>query len=185
MAMAVAFGSEKNFIFSVGGFNPKFIVPSNFPPFGAPPLKRLNLAFSSYVTFECYLALTSNTLQIGARVEAKFEKGGAKISGFLGFDALVQFNPLYYTIDVAGGFSVSFKGRSLTSITFSGFIEGPNPHRIKGSLTFSILWWDISIDIDKTFGDKQPEIVNLVNPWPLLKEALEQNDSGQQICLIG
>ena len=74
--------------------------PSNFPPFNAPPLKRLNLAFSSYVTFECYLALTSNTFQIGARVDALF-KAGATISGFLAFDALVQFNPLYYIVDLA------------------------------------------------------------------------------------
>ena len=111
MAMAASWGSEKNFIFSIGGFNPRFDPPSNFPPFNAPPLKRLNLAFSSYVSFECYLALTSNTLQIGARVDALFKKGGATISGFVGFDALVQFNPLYYVIDVAAGFSVKFKGR--------------------------------------------------------------------------
>jgi hypothetical protein len=177
MAMAASWGSERNFIFSIGGFNPRFNPPSNFPPFNAPPLKRLNLAFSSYVSFECYLALTSNTMQIGARVEALFEKGGATISGFLGFDALVQFNPLYYVIDVAAGFSVKFKGRTLASIAFMGFIEGPNPHRIKGSVTFSILWWDISVDVDKTFGDPITELIVNLDPWPILREALEQNDS--------
>jgi hypothetical protein len=177
MAMAVSWMSEKNFIFSIGGFNPRFNPPSNFPPFNAPPLKRLNLAFSTNVTFECYLALTSNTLQIGARVDALFNASGVEISGFIGFDALVQFNPLYYAIDVAAGFSVKFKGRSLASIAFLGFIEGPNPHRIKGSVTFSILWWDISRDVDKTFGDKKPEIIVSVDPWPILRDALEQNDS--------
>jgi hypothetical protein len=44
-------------------------------------------------------------------------------------------------------------------------------------LTFSILWWDISIHIDKTFGDQKPEVVSKVNPWDILKEALQQNDS--------
>jgi hypothetical protein len=121
--------------------------------------------------------LTSNTLQIGARVDALFEKGGATISGFMGFDALVQFNPFYYVIDVAAGFSVRFKGRSLASIAFLGFIEGPNPHRIKGSVTFSILWWDISLDVDKTFGDPILELIDILDPWPILREALEQNDS--------
>ena len=177
MAMAASWGSEKNFIFSIGGFNPRFDPPSNFPPFNAPPLKRLSLAFSSYVSFECYLALTSNTLQIGARVDALFKKGGATISGFVGFDALVQFNPLYYVIDVVAGFSVKFKGYTLASITFLGFIEGPNPHRIKGSATFSILWWDISVDVDKTFGDPITELIVNLDPWPILREALEQNDS--------
>ena len=84
---------------------------------------------------------------------------------------------MYYVVDVAGGFSIKFGGKSLASITFSGFIEGPNPHRIKGSVTFSILFWDISRDVDKTFGEQKPELIISVDPWPILKEALEQNDS--------
>ena len=177
MAMAADWGSgERNFIISLGGFNPRFKPPSNFPPFNAPPLKRLSVAFSSSVTLQCYLALTSNTLQIGARVDASFSNG-ATISGFLSFDALIQFDPLYYIVDVAAGFSVKYSGHSLASIKFSGSIEGPNPHRIKGSVTFSIFWWDISVDVDKTFGTQKPEPIVSVNPWDVLKEALQQNDS--------
>ena len=86
VAIAASWGpDEKNFIVSLGGFNPRFKPPSNFPPFNAPPLKRLSIAFSSNVSLECYLALTSNTLQIGARVDAMFKKGGAMISGFSSF----------------------------------------------------------------------------------------------------
>jgi hypothetical protein len=178
MAIAASWSpQEKNLIISIGGFNPKFTPPSNFPPFGAPPLKRLNVALSNYVSLQLYAALTSNTIQLGARVDARFSVAGATISGFLSFDALVQFDPLYYVIDIAGGFSVKFLGRSLTSIAFSGFIEGPNPHRIKGSATFSILWWDITRSVDETFGDQTPEIINTVDPWDILKEALEQNES--------
>jgi hypothetical protein len=177
MAFAASWGSEKNLILSVGGFNPRFTPPSNFPPFNAPRLKRLNLAFSDLVTFECYLALTSNTLQIGARVDAVFKKSGAVISGFLSFDALVLFNPLYYIIDVEAGFGVKFKGRNLASITFVGTIEGPNPHRIKGSVTFSILWWDFSIHVEKTFGNMILDIISSIDPWPILRETLGQEES--------
>ena len=176
MAMAASWGADKNFIFSIGGFNPRFNPPANFPPFNAPPLKRLNVALSSHINLGCYLALTSNTLQFGARIDALFKKSGAIIKGFLGFDALVQFDPLYYIVDVAAGLSVNFKGASLC-LTFSGFIEGPNPHRIKGSVTISILWWDISVDVDETFGEQKPELIVNVDPWPVLQEALEQNDS--------
>jgi hypothetical protein len=178
VAIAASWGpKEKNFIMSLGGFNPRFNPPSNFPPFNAPPLKRLSVAFSSDVSLECYLALTTNTLQIGARVDAVFRKVGAMISGFLAFDTLIQFDPLYYVIDVDAGFSVKFGPHSFASLIFSGFIEGPNPHRIKGSVTFSILWWDISVDVDKTFGDQEPELITNIDPWPMLKEALEQKDS--------
>jgi len=177
MAFAASWGAEKNLILSVGGFNPRFTPPSNFPPFNAPRLKRLNLAFSDLVTFECYLALTSNTLQIGARVDAVFKKSGAVISGFLSFDALVLFNPLYYIIDVEAGFGVKIKGRNLASITFVGTIEGPNPHRIKGSVTFSILWWDFSIHVEKTFGNIILDIISSIDPWPILRETLGQEES--------
>ncbi len=178
MAMAASWSpEEKNLILSLGGFNPRFKPPSNFPPFNAPPLKRLTIAFSSYVSLQCYVALTSNTLQFGARVDALFKKGSATISGFLGFDALVQFVPLYFIVDVIAGFSVKYKGRSLASIKFSGFIEGPNPIRIKGSVTFSILWWDISIGVDKTFGIQIPELISSIDLWLILRDTLEQNDS--------
>lgn len=180
MAMAVSWGSERNFIFSVGGFNPKFTPPANFPPFGAPTLKRLNLAFSSNVRLECYMALTSNTLQVGARIDAVFSAAGATISGYLEFDALVQFSPLYYIVDVEGGLSVKFKGRSLASVNFAGFLEGPNPHRIKGSVRFSILWWSISKSVDETFGEQLPEQVSQIDPWPFLRDALAQNESWSQ-----
>ena len=80
-------------------------------------------------------------------------------------------------VDVAAGFAVKFGGTSFASIIFSGYIEGPNPHRIKGSVSFSILWLDFSVDIDKTFGEQQAEPIINVDPWPILKGALEQNDS--------
>jgi hypothetical protein len=186
MAMAINWGLEKNFIFiknfifSIGGFNPKFTPPPNFPPFGAPPLKRLNLAFSSNISLECYLAVTSNTLQVGARIDAIFHPAGATISGYLEFDALVQFSPLYYIVDIEGGLSVKYKGVSLASVKFAGFLEGPNPHRIKGSVRFSILWWSISKSVDETFGEQVPEQVSQVDPWGVLRDALGQNDSWSQ-----
>jgi hypothetical protein len=186
MAMAISWITTRNsiairdFIFSIGGFNPKYTPPPNFPPFGAPPLKRLNLAFSSNVRLECYMALTSNTFQVGARIDAIFSAGGATISGYLKFDALVQFSPLYYIIDVEGGLSVKYKGVSLASVKFSGFLEGPNPHRINGSVRFHIFWWSISKSVDKTFGEQLPEPMYQIDPWPVLMDALSQNDNWSQ-----
>jgi CHRD domain len=177
MAMAASWGAEKNFIFSIGGFNPRFVPPANFPPFGAPPLKRLQVSLSNAVTMESYLALTSNTFQVGAKVQARFSGAGATISGYLGFDALIQFNPLYYVVDIYAGFSVKFKKKTLASITFAGFLEGPNPHRIKGKASFSILWWDITVSVDQRFGSETPPEISVVDPWPLLESALMQNES--------
>ena len=177
MAMAASWGAEKNFIFSIGGFHPRFTPPSNFPPFGAPPLRRLTVSFSNNVILQSYIALTSNTFQIGARIDARFSSGKAQISGFLGFDALIQFSPLYYIVDIAGEFVAKYKKYTLASIRFACSLEGPNPHRIKGKAVFSILWWDISVDVDARFGSEKPPIVSKIDPLPLLVDALQQNES--------
>jgi hypothetical protein len=175
LAMSASWKEDRNFIFSLGGFNPRYQPPTNFPPFGAPPLKRLRIAFLDNVSFECYLALTTNTFQIGAKVDARFSGGGATISGNLSFDALIQFSPLYYIIDVAAGFSVRFKRRTLASISFSGTIEGPSPHIIKGKASFSILWWDVTVNVNVRFGRESPSVVELVDPWPELEKELRNN----------
>jgi hypothetical protein len=177
MAMAASWGSEKNFIFSIGGFHPRFTPPSNFPPFGAPPLRRLRLSLASDINMECYLALTSNTFQIGARVDARFSKARVEISGYWGFDALIQFSPLYYIIEIAAGFAVKYRGKSICSISFYGSLEGPNPHRIKGKAKVSILFLDVSIEVDHRFGAEKPAVKELVDPWTLLEPALKQNEN--------
>jgi hypothetical protein len=179
MAMVISWGAsvEKSFILSIGGFHPRFKPPSGFPPFGAPPLKRLQLALGNSLNFECYLALTSNTFQIGALVQARLSIGDVSISGSLGFDALFQFSPLYYAIDVAASFSVKYKGTTLAALLFSGSLEGPNPNRIKGKVTISILFLSLDVHVDITIGQKREEAIALTDPWPILNDALSKNES--------
>ena len=177
MAMTVSWGEEKNFIFSIGGFNPRFKAPANFPPFGAPPLKRLGVSLSSFVNMECYLAITSNTFQFGARVDAHLDFGVGSLSGFLAFDALFQFSPLYFIVDVKAGISLEVFGIGI-GLTFSGTLEGPSPYRLRGSVTFSILFWDVTVHIDARFGRESPqEQIPLIDPWPLLQHDLQLDES--------
>ncbi|MHA2367117.1 MAG: DUF6603 domain-containing protein, partial [Candidatus Hodarchaeales archaeon] len=177
MGFTLSWGAEKNFLFSIGGFHPRFSPPENFPPFGAPALRRIQIAFSKYVVLEAYMAITTNTFQIGARIDAKFKGGGAEVHGYLGFDALIQFSPLYYIVEVAAGFSVKFKGMTLLSIEFAGSLEGPNPHKIVGSASFSILFWDVSVNVDKTFGTQKKKIIEKNDPWELLEPAVNRPES--------
>ena len=179
MAMVISWGAsvEKSFILSIGGFHPRFKPPSGFPPFGAPPLKRLQLALGNSLNFECYLAITSNTFQIGALVQARLSIGDVTISGSLGFDALFQFSPLYYAIDVAASFSVKYKSITLAALFFSGSLEGPNPNRIKGKITISILFLSLDVHVDITIGQKRQEVIALTDPWSILSDALSQNES--------
>ena len=176
MGCLFSWGSNSQFLFSIGGFHPRYTPPPNFPPFGAPPLKRLQLALSKYVVCQVYLAITSNTFQAGAKVDAKFKGAGAELSGYLYFDTLIQFSPFYFIVDIGAGFAVKFMGYTLLSVDLSGSLEGPNPYKIKGKASFSILFWDVDVNVKLTFGNKKPESIETFDPWELLYPALMEGD---------
>src|SRR5262249_38684789 len=81
-------GPGSAFIYSVGGFNPRFV-----PPAGLPALDRVTIALASgsnpRFTCEAYFAITSNTLQFGARAELYASYGGFTLLGDVGFDVLM------------------------------------------------------------------------------------------------
>ena len=148
-------------------------------------MKRLHIALKTYVILEAYFAITSNTIQIGARIDARLSSHGATLSGYLEFDALVQYSPFYFAVDVAGGLAIEYLGVSLLSVRFSGSVEGPNPYRLKGSVSFSIFWWSVSKSVDETYGSQTPDQMSQVDPWPLLNDAFSRTIAGQQTCLHG
>ncbi|MFT3903903.1 MAG: hypothetical protein QM727_12070 [Niabella sp.] len=53
-----------------------------------------------------YFAVTSNTVQFGARAELYFGFSACNIKGHIGFDALFQFSPFYFIVQVSASLSV-------------------------------------------------------------------------------
>ena len=88
-------------IISVGGFHPAF---REIPP-DLRDMTRMTIALLSgdnpRLTVQTYFAVTSNTVQYGARVELYAEACGFNIYGFLGYDLLVQFNPFHFIADIS------------------------------------------------------------------------------------
>ena len=101
MAMRMNWGQNPNFALSLGGFNPHYN-----PPAGFPKLKPVSVDLGSNgnpsIVLSGYMALTSNTAQLGAKVQANISKDGASISGFLSFDALFVFSPFSFEADIEG-----------------------------------------------------------------------------------
>ena len=93
MALRMSWGAQPSFLLAVGGFHPRFAAPPGFPA-----LERVAVALASgdnpKLRLEAYLALTSNTVQFGARVDLAARAGSFSIAGFLSFDALVTLAPL-------------------------------------------------------------------------------------------
>jgi len=168
MGLLVAWGDNANFVLSVGGFHPRF----NPPPLPFPVPKRV--AFDIYNTpvsrirVEGYFAVTSNTVQFGAHVEMRLGLDEIGIFGHVAFDALFQFSPFYFIIEISGSVELKVFGIGLFSIRLDFSLEGPTPWRAKGSGTLSLLFFDVSADFDITWGDKEDTSLPPIEVLPML-----------------
>lgn len=175
MGLLVNWGENANFVFSIGGFHPKFNPPPL--PFDEPPRLAVNILDESMakIRVECYFAVTSNTVQFGARVELFFGFSALSLEGHLGFDALFQFDPFYFSFEFSAGLSVKVFGFGLFSISISGMLEGPTKWHIKGKAKWKITFLGptIKIDVDHTWGeDKQTELPP-IEIFPLIEKEFD------------
>lgn len=169
MGLLIAWGNNAEFVSSIGGFHPVFNPPAL--PFPNPVRLSFNILNESWgkVRVMGYFAVTSNTVQFGARVEIYFGFKILSVEGHIGFDALFQFSPFYFIISISASFSVKVFGAGLFSVKVKMSLEGPTPWRAKGTGSISILFWDIEVDFDKTWGDKKDTSLPPVTVMPLIK----------------
>ena len=170
-ALRLNWGNQPQFGFSCGGFHPKAKMPPKFPS-----LRRLGISLGSgnnpRLNLDSYLAITSNSFQFGARLEVYAKKGRFSIEGHMGFDALFIFSPFSFMIGIGAGVAIKDGNSTLMSALLELDLSGPSPWRAKGYVQFEILWIDIKIDFDASWGSKR--IVNppTMDAWPLLHNAL-------------
>ena len=154
-ARALEPGPRPGFVLAVGGFNPRFA-----PPAGVPPLARVAIALSSgdnpRLTCEAYFALTSNTVQFGARAALYAAAYGFSVQGDIGFDVLLQIAPLHFIADFHASVQLKHGSSNLFKVSVTGTLEGPRPLRVSGKATFEIFWCDFSVRFDETLIDGEP-----------------------------
>jgi hypothetical protein len=129
------------------------------------------------VKLEAYLAITSNSVQVGARADLRFsagDKGHVRVVGYVYFDALFQFNPFLMSVEVGAGVSVEFFGVPLLAIHLLFRLEGPSPWSVKGHAIFVIATIEFKVAFDETFGERRITTVEETDLMPLIVEALEQ-----------
>jgi hypothetical protein len=171
MGLLMEFSLRPNFVVSVGGFHPRFAAPAL--PFPTPARLSLTLINESLakVRVEAYVAVTSNTVQLGCRVDAFFGFDDFRIQGHFSFDALLRLVPLYLIVEISAGFSVKVFGVGVFSVRLRGSLEGPAPWRIRGDAEISILFFSFSVDVDVTFGDP---FFGLLQPITVLPRMLAE-----------
>lgn len=174
LGVLAAFGDDSNFVVSVGGFHPSYKPPAlPFPSPGRIAINILNTPVAR-IRVDAYFAVTSNTVQFGARAELYFGIKIASIEGHLGFDALFQFSPFYFIITISASLSVKLFGAGLFSVRFKGSLEGTSPWHVEGTGSISLLFWDVDVDFSKTWGDKEDTSLPPISVMPILVAEFEK-----------
>jgi hypothetical protein len=185
MGLLVAFGDDANFVVSVGGFHPRFAPP----PLPFPSPKRIAVSLLSTpvsrIRVEGYFAVTSNTVQFGARAEVFFGLNAINVQGHLAFDALFQFSPFYFIVEISASFSVKVFGIGLFSVGVRGSLDGPSPWHVKGHGSISLLFWDIDVEFETTWGESRPTELPPVPIMPILVRELEKVENWRALPPVG
>ena len=181
MGLLVAFGNAANFVLTVGGFHPRFAPPPLPFPRPNPITVPLINSSAARVLAECYVAVTSNTVQFGGRLEVFFGFKSLNVQGQLSFDALFQFSPFHFTVDIATSVSVKVFGAGLFSVRIRGTIDGPAPWHIEGHGSISLLFWSIDVDFSKTWGERRNAVLPPIAVLPLFMGELAKADNWRAI----
>ena len=178
MAFRLNWGGTKGFLLSIGGFHPAY-KPEEGLHVGKMNRLAMKLDYSILkLSFETYMAITSNSFQIGARFDLKVGWDDFGITGYAGFDALFQFDPFLFMFSVCAGVAVKCGDWNLLSIDLSMDVQGPAPWKISGKAKFWFVFVPIKVDFSKTWGKDTPELPSkLVEVIPLLQKEWENENN--------
>ncbi|GGA41840.1 DUF6603 domain-containing protein [Dyella nitratireducens] len=178
LAFRLAWGSNPNMVFSLGGFNPHFNtdglnVPANMHRMSV----SIGVGNNPCISCNSYFAITSNSIQFGANVQAYAEAAGFSVQGYLGFDLLVIISPFSFEFDFSASFDVAFEGVTLLGLSVNGLISGPTPWHFHGDASITLLFFTVSASIDLTWGSSTQATIPQQPVLPDLFKALQAPSS--------
>jgi hypothetical protein len=180
------YGDHTRFLLAAGGFNPRF---QDVPAQLSGRLDRLGASFAVgrfSLVLTGYFALTPATIQAGMNLVASATIGPVGVKGEIGFDVLVYRTPrTHFIADFHMTAEVTYHGHTLAGVKVTGTIEGPGQWHLKGEVTFSILWWDISKSFDESWGTAAALETTLVNVLPLLAAELTRRENWSAQLPVG
>jgi hypothetical protein len=174
MGVLFAYGDDANFVVSVGGFHPQFNPPPL--PFPAPDRISIDLINESFARIHAdgYFAVTTNTVQFGTHSDFFFGFSACSVSGSSGFDALIQFSPFHFTVEISTQFSVQVFGIGVYGVGIDVSLSGPTPWHVHGTASLSFFFFSIDIGIDFTWGDNPNTTLPPVAVMPILAGEIQK-----------
>lgn len=177
IALRLSWGKQPDFVTSVGGFHPSFTPGAHLR---LPQMRRITLSLlkdNPRLQLTCYFAITTNTIQFGARLTFFFAVSSFSIVGDFGFDVLFQFSPFHIDAQVYARLAVRAGDSDLLSLSLDFRLQGPTPWIAKGTASFKILFFKVSVEFEKRFGEEVHTTLPEVDVLPLVVEEFERNDN--------
>lgn len=175
-AVRSCWGPQPELVFSVGGLHPAFEAPPGFPA-----IERLNTDLSKGSSFklriEGYFAVTSNALQFGAALDLQARAAGFAILAELGVDTLLIFDPFQLDVAIRASAAIKRGGRSLCAVRLTGRLTGPGPWRARGQATIEVLFFDVDVGFDTSFGEAARAPIKAKSAWEVLQKRLRDTRS--------
>jgi hypothetical protein len=177
MGVLFAYGDQANFVVSVGGFHPQFTPPPL--PFPTPQRISIDLINETFARIHAdgYFAVTTNTVQFGTHSDFFFGFSACSVEGSSGFDALIQFSPFSFTVEISTQFSVKVFGMGVFGVGIDVALSGPTPWHVHGTASLSFFFFSIDIGIDFTWGDDPKTSLPPVAVIPLLTSEIQKRSN--------
>ncbi|MFT3877527.1 MAG: hypothetical protein QM708_14070 [Propioniciclava sp.] len=186
IGMLIRFSDGPTAVISAGGFHPTY---TRKPPELA-DLRRIGAELSPPIGLQFrvqgYVALTPNTVQFGGSFEVGYSIGVAAVRGGCSLDAIIQFDPFGFAVDLNAHAHVEAFGITLLGVALALHLEGPSPLVVSGRGSISLPWPlpDPSISIGPLRiggGDPPPELPPPVHPLREVAAALRATDAWQKV----
>lgn len=163
-----------DFLLSIGGYHPKFKIPSHYPAvprlgFNWKPMSKLVIKGGAYFT------VCSSAVMLGGSFEASFKSGCLSASFRAGVDVLIVFDPFFYSFRVYIGVSVRLKtwlGTLKASLGADLEIEGP---KMRGTARIEIVFVSFTVK----FGSNQKGSPQPISGKEFMNKHILQRPEGE------
>jgi hypothetical protein len=171
------YGDDSFVVLTIGGFFPGFNpAPAELPP----DIQRVGMSLDLpvdlpiYLRVAGYLAVTPNSLQFGAHMEAGFDGGIFSAEGHFLLDAIFQFDPFEFAINFSAGFHIKVLGKSFSGVTCTGTISGPGPLVIHAHISYKTPIFLPNINWSDTFtiGRPSPRVAGTADLFEAMQKEL-------------
>ena len=174
LGFLVGFGDDPSFAISAGGFHPRYPAPRELAA-----MRRLSIDLSPPIVLTiratAYVAFTTNSFQLGGRLEAEGDAGPVSVHGFVQLDAIVRWAPSFaFEADLSAGFDMRFAGESFAGVQLRLHLQGPAPWMAHGTATLEIpILPDVDVEVGPiSWGDGRNPPPPAAHPLGLVREAL-------------